>query len=166
MTDTEALPLARLGNEDAFSTLYANHAASVRSRCNRALRDFADAEDATQDVFLTAFSRLHRFRGDSAFGTWLHTITTCKIRDRLRRRRDMVSLDADENLPEPCTRAPQLLGLQIEEALERLSPSTRAYLDLAAEGYGTRELVELEDRKCASVRRVLREARQRVRQLI
>ena len=50
------------------------------------LDDPADAEEATQDTFLTALRALDRYRGDSTFTTWLYRITVNICRSRLRKR--------------------------------------------------------------------------------
>jgi len=56
----------------------------------RMLRNPADAEDATQDVFLRAFSRLHQYRPSQPFGAWLHGITRNRCLDIIRSRRPIV----------------------------------------------------------------------------
>ena len=58
-----------------------------------------DALDLSQDVFLTVFRSIHRFRGESALQTWIYRIVVNHVRNRQRwwrrrRRSDQVSLDA------------------------------------------------------------------------
>src|SRR5664279_1045647 len=43
------------------------------------------AQDFTQDVFIRAFGRLHEYRGESAFGSWLHAITLSVVLNGLRK---------------------------------------------------------------------------------
>jgi len=52
------------------------------------LRNHADAEDAAQEVFLQLFRKVHTFRGESKFSTWLHRLTTnCVLMEMRRNRR-------------------------------------------------------------------------------
>ena len=51
------------------------------------LDDPAEAEEAVQDVLITALDKLDSFRGEAAFTTWLHTLTLNLCRMRLRKRR-------------------------------------------------------------------------------
>ena len=58
------------------------------------LRDPAEAEDALQDVFIQLFRKIHTFRGESAFSSWLHRLTANVVLMRLRRKKlKSVSLD-------------------------------------------------------------------------
>jgi len=50
------------------------HRRSVYRLCYRFVGNHEDADDLSQDVFLRASRGLHRFRGQSALGTWLHRI--------------------------------------------------------------------------------------------
>ncbi|MCL6632397.1 MAG: sigma-70 family RNA polymerase sigma factor [Alicyclobacillus herbarius] len=48
------------------------------------VRDYHQAEDITQDVFLRAFAKMSTFRGESSVKTWLLTITANRCKDHLR----------------------------------------------------------------------------------
>lgn len=61
----------------------------VYSLCRRLLGDPADAADATQEVYLRVVKSVLAFRGESAFGTWLHRVTTNVCMTMLRRRGDV-----------------------------------------------------------------------------
>lgn len=60
----------------------------VHRLCMRLLRDPADAADATQEVFLRVTRSVLGFRGEAAFGTWLHRVTVNVCATMLRRRGD------------------------------------------------------------------------------
>jgi RNA polymerase sigma-70 factor (ECF subfamily) len=53
----------------------------------------ADALDATQDAFITLFKNASKFRGDSAFSTWLYRIAINACNDLLRKRSRLRSVD-------------------------------------------------------------------------
>lgn len=62
------------GRPGAFDLVVERHRLSVYRLCYRFAGNHEDASDLSQDVFLRAFRGLHRFRGQSALGTWLHRI--------------------------------------------------------------------------------------------
>lgn len=62
------------GRPGAFDLVVERHRRSVYQLCYRFVGNHEDASDLSQDVFLRAFRGLHRFRGQSALGTWLHRI--------------------------------------------------------------------------------------------
>ena len=74
VTDAELVERARQGDAVAFGELVDRHRSAVYRAALAALRSPADAEDAAQDAFLTAYRRLSSFRGESSFKTWLLTI--------------------------------------------------------------------------------------------
>jgi RNA polymerase sigma-70 factor, ECF subfamily len=99
LKDAELVELARRGRREAFR--------AIMQRCNQRLfraaravvRDDAEAEDIVEQVYGRAFTRLDSFRGESSLSTWLVRITLNEARDRLRRRRPTVGLEAVEAAP-------------------------------------------------------------------
>ena len=75
MTDAELVERARAGEPDAFGELVDRHRSAVYRAALAVLSSPADAEDAAQEAFLTAYRRLDGFRGEASFKTWLLTIT-------------------------------------------------------------------------------------------
>src|SRR5512147_2658436 len=65
---------ASAGDRQSFERLYRVHVNRVFALCVRMTNDRAAAEELTQDVFVRAWQKLSLFRGDSAFGTWLHRL--------------------------------------------------------------------------------------------
>ena len=95
--ESDAINLAQQGDAAAFECLYNAHCKHVYSLCLRMLRNIAEAEDLTQQVFLQLFRKIGTFRGDSSFSTWLHRISVNAVLMHLRRKRpaenQMDSLD-------------------------------------------------------------------------
>src|SRR6266403_6329208 len=90
----EAIRLAQQGDAAAFETIYRIHSSRVYSLCLRMVSDPVEAEDLTQDAFLQLFRKIHTFRGESAFSSWLHRLTANIVLMRLRKKRPVaVSLD-------------------------------------------------------------------------
>ncbi len=59
------------------------------------LRNEGDAEEITQDVFMTVYQKIDSFKGDSAFFSWVYRIcvNACLMRLRNRKRTDAVSIE-------------------------------------------------------------------------
>jgi RNA polymerase sigma-70 factor (ECF subfamily) len=66
---------AASGDRGAFERLYRDNVNRVYSLCVRMVGDRERAEELTQDVFVRAWEKLHLFRGESSFSTWLHRLT-------------------------------------------------------------------------------------------
>lgn len=100
-TDEELVSSARAGDFAAFEELTNRHEQRVYSLALRILRNVADAEDATQQTFLSALESIKRFRGDSAFTTWLLRIATHASLKIIRKQRGLrtvpLEVDSDEN---------------------------------------------------------------------
>ena len=87
LSDEELLSRFLAGNEDAFIELMRRHEDRVFALAMRMTGNRADALDATQETFIQAFRKAARFRGDSAFGTWLWRIGINACNDVLRKRK-------------------------------------------------------------------------------
>jgi RNA polymerase sigma-70 factor (ECF subfamily) len=75
----------RAGDEAAGRALYDAHVDRVYWLAYRMSGRHDLAQDFTQDAFIRAFARLHEYRGDAAFGSWLHTITMSVVLNGLRK---------------------------------------------------------------------------------
>jgi RNA polymerase sigma-70 factor, ECF subfamily len=94
--DSELVRQARAGDFGAFETLVARHERAVYSLARRMLQSEQDAEDVTQQSFISALEHLRGFREEASFGGWLRRIATHAALKILRRRRTvpMTSLEA------------------------------------------------------------------------
>jgi RNA polymerase sigma-70 factor (ECF subfamily) len=81
--DAHTVARATAGDIDAFERIYRTHVARVHSLARR-MAGPAAADELTQDVFVRVWQKLGTFRGDSAFGTWLHRLAVNVIIERLR----------------------------------------------------------------------------------
>jgi RNA polymerase sigma-70 factor (ECF subfamily) len=85
--ETDLVVRAQRGDENAFASLYELHKRNVYSLCLRMMRSPADAEDLTQEAFLSVFRKIKTFRGESAFSTWLHRLVVNAVLAQLRKKR-------------------------------------------------------------------------------
>jgi RNA polymerase sigma-70 factor (ECF subfamily) len=83
--EDDLLDRARAGDTAAFGELVERYQGSVYRAALAALGSPADAEEAAQDAFVSAFRRLATFRGESTFKTWLVAIAWRKALTRRRR---------------------------------------------------------------------------------
>lgn len=131
---------ARTGDPAAERALYDAHVERVYRLAYRMSGRDDLAQDFTQDAFIRAFERLNDFRGDSAFGTWLHTIATSVILNGLRRskRFDERETGLDEGLAHEA-RAPDAepdLQVRLKRAIDALPEGYRTvFLMYDVEGY-------------------------------
>lgn len=129
--DAEALERVRRGDDRGAEALLARYQMSVYNLTLRLLGNPADAQDATQDVFLRAFERLNQYRAGEPLGGWLHGIARHHAIDLLRRRRAAPA--PPEAGPSNDVEALALASVErqrVRAALDRLSGRDRALLVL------------------------------------
>jgi len=73
-TDKELVTRVKRGDRTAFDLLFGRYQHKIRSLIARHVRDPQEVEDVAQEAFIKAFRALPRFRGESAFYTWLYRI--------------------------------------------------------------------------------------------
>ena len=87
--------MAQQGDAAAFETIYQMHSRRVYALCLRITGDPTEAEDLTQEAFLQLFRKIHTFRGESAFSSWLHRLTANIVLMRFRKKR-LVAVSLEE----------------------------------------------------------------------
>lgn len=96
LTDLELVDQAKKGNAEAFSELVNRHERKIFRLTQHITGNREDGEDALQEAFLKAFSRLTQFQGDSQFYTWLVRIAVNESLMRLRKRKAAPAFSLDE----------------------------------------------------------------------
>src|SRR5437667_2886675 len=145
--ETADAALAASGDVRAFERLYRAHVARVHSLVRRMVGpDHAD--DIAQDVFARAWTKLATFRGDAAFGTWLHRLAVNVILARrttlgTERGRYDDSEDALEVVPSRPGAGVEL-SVDFEQAMGRLPDGARQVFVLHdIEGYRHEEIADM-----------------------
>ncbi len=107
-TDEELVRRAQAGELDAFEALTNRYEARVYSLALRILRHEQDAEDVTQQTFLSALENLGGFRGEARFSTWLLRIAAHAALKVIRKRKglDLLSLEETTEPGEDPDRVP------------------------------------------------------------
>ena len=132
---------AQRGDHAAFNRLVEAYHVPVYNLAYRMLGDAAEAEEAAQETFLRAYTRLHTYRPEHKFSTWILSIASHYCVDRLRRRRfTWVSTEEEpvrrllhtfveeESPEEAALRAEE--RAEVQAMLNRLDPMYRAPLIL------------------------------------
>ncbi|MDJ0759533.1 MAG: sigma-70 family RNA polymerase sigma factor [Woeseiaceae bacterium] len=125
----EALLIRRAKNGDqrAFEALYRSNVDKVYALCLRMTGNVSEAEDCAQEAFIQAWNQLSKFRGDSAFSTWMHRIAVNAVLGRMRKsKRDQNRLEivADRTEVAPLTSDEGALR-DLSEAIDRLPDGAR-----------------------------------------
>ena len=76
---------AQRSDARAFEALYKLHVDRVYGICLRMTGNVSEAEDCAQEAFIQAWNKMDKFRGDSAFSTWLHRIAVNSVLGRIRK---------------------------------------------------------------------------------
>ncbi len=87
MNEAELIAALKQKDEAAFRQLVENWQDRIYNTALGFLQEEADAEDVTQEVFVSAYRKLDGFRGDAGLGTWLYRIAVNKSLDLLRQRK-------------------------------------------------------------------------------
>jgi RNA polymerase sigma-70 factor (ECF subfamily) len=162
--EVELVRRARGGSLEAFEALAIRHERWVYTVARRITGNPSDAEDVTQQTFLSAIENLDTFRGEAGFGTWLQRIATHAALKVLRKRKGLptVSLEAAtepqegyDGVPHPeyiadWRESPEQLvgrnetGRLIDEALGELDEKHRViFLLRDVEGLSVKETADV-----------------------
>lgn len=144
-SDEQLVARARGGDGAAFAALVERYQRPVHALARRLLRHPDDAEDAAQETFLRAYTRLDSYRPGSDFRAWLLAIAAHRCLDQLRRKR-AAPLAVDEVLAAPGDGPEEVLlraerRREVARAVAALPAHYRAVVDLRyRQGYSYSEL--------------------------
>lgn len=96
LRDGELVRSAKEGQLEAFEALVSRHERRIYGLARRITGSEEDAQDVTQQTFLSAMQNLSGFRGSSAFSTWLATIAANAALKVVRKRRGLPTRSLDE----------------------------------------------------------------------
>ena len=107
----------------AFEQLMRRHQGMVRAQLRRLLHgNNAEADDLAQETFLLAWRKLHQFRGEARFSTWLHRIAySCFLQARRKRSAAAEDIAGDARDQQTSPHDAAEVRLDVERAMRRLS---------------------------------------------
>ncbi|MBJ7607878.1 MAG: RNA polymerase sigma factor [Candidatus Dormibacteraeota bacterium] len=166
----EATLVARARDRDigAFEALVRRYERRIYGLCLRMLNGASgEAEDVTQEVFLTAWRRLPEIEQDGAFGGWLYRTATNRCLNVLRGRRPTAELNEETAAPaasgdaDPARTAQNAAAMRaVVAALDTLPPQQRAcWLLREVHGRSYEEIAQLVDTTTGAVRGRIARAR-------
>ena len=179
-SEAEVLQRAREGDPTAFESLYRSHCKRVYAVCLRMVGNTTDAEDLTQEAFLLLFRKLHTFRGESAFSTWLHRLVVNTVLMHLRRK-SLPAVSMEEGSARDGETAPSSADiaasdLLLEGSIDRINlgrciaqlpaGSRAVFVMHDIQGYQHHEIAEMLGRSEGVSKSQLHRARKRLRELL
>ena len=183
--DAELVQRAKAGELDAFEALTNRYEQRIYGLAMRMLRQEQDAEDVTQQTFLSVLENLEGFRGEASFSTWVLRIASHAALKIIRKRKGLNTVSLEEatepsdnlnSIPHPefiadWRQSPEILVQQnevrrlLDEALARLDEKYRlVFLLRDVEGLSVRETAEALDLSEANVKVRLLRARLQLRE--
>ena len=180
LPEADAIRLAQQGDAAAFERIYRLHSRRVYALCLRMVGNTAEAEDLSQEAFLQLFRKIHTFRGESAFSTWLHRLAVNVVLMRLRKKTLAETSLEEATEPDEETGGPRkeiggpdlrLTGsidrVNLQRAIEQLPPGYKAVFVLHdIQGYEHNEIAGIMSCSIGNSKSQLHKARMRLRELL
>src|SRR6056297_1371350 len=179
-SDAALVKRVQQGDKQAFNLLVLKYQTKIVNLVMRYVRDPDEANDVAQEAFLKAYRALPRFRGDSAFYTWLYRIAINTAKNHLvaQGRRppgdDIDSGDAEQyagesELKDQATPERLLLRDEIEktviDAIDQLPDELRTAITLRElEGMSYEDIAQAMDCPIGTVRSRIFRAREAINQ--
>ncbi|HVJ67987.1 MAG TPA: sigma-70 family RNA polymerase sigma factor [Caulifigura sp.] len=173
-SDARLVEEARRGLQSSFAKLVQRYERRLIRVIGRFIRDADQAEDLAQETFLRVYERLDQFDPSRRFGPWLFRIgvNLCLDHHRRRKRRIWGWLFSDsgtENWPDPAVEDPrgqQDTAQEVQAVIAQIAEKYRVVLVLRdMENFSTSEIAAILNRREATIRWRLAEARIRFQQL-
>jgi RNA polymerase sigma-70 factor (ECF subfamily) len=166
----ETVRRAQAGDVAAFEALYRQYSPRIYALCLRLQAgDRNDATDLMQDVFIRAWRRLSTFRGDAAFGSWLHRLAVNTMlentRGDKRRTARVLTMEDTSRLSGAARSSGVDLRMEMEEAIASLPKGARvAFVLHDVEGYQHQEIAQHLSVTIGTVKAQLHRARRLLRE--
>lgn len=159
------------GDENSFKTLVKRHKEKVRHIIYLTLGTTDSVDDIAQDVFITVYRSLTKFRFESQFTTWIYRVTVNKCKDHLRRtkiRSIFTSIKDDEEGPSYVpTHDNQEMSEIVRSAIAKLPEKLRVPLMLKdIEGLSYQEIAETVNCEIGTVKSRIFRAREGLREML
>jgi len=170
----ELVDRAKVGDRDAFGELVVRFQTSVHAMALARVRNTAEADELTQEVFIHAMRKLPQLRDPRCFAGWLRQITARMAVNRLTRRGPAFGTDPDvlnaiaATPGEASDDAERTEAkAQLHEALTALKPDDRATLDaFYLRGRSLKQMAREFDAPLGTIKRRLFVARNRLRDVL
>jgi len=160
------------GNRQAQLEVYDRYHRAMFNASLRIVKKKDEAEDVMQESFLSAFTKLHTFKGEVAFGAWLKRIVVNNSIQHYRRCQKIKEVTLDDvlykvedhevNVPDPAFT--ELKAQKVTETMDRLKDNYRMSLTLhLIEGYDYEEVSQIMNISYANCRTMISRAKSSLR---
>ncbi len=136
-----------------FDQIYDEYFDRIYYKILSSVKNSEDAEDIAQEVFVSVYKNLSKFRADSKIYTWIYRIAINKTYDFFRKKKidlelneEILNIEDDSDLNSPMI---------IQENLKKLSKEEREILLLKdVYGYKLREISDLKGRNISTIKSI------------
>lgn len=167
------LQLCMQGKQSAQLEIYNRYYKAMYNTAFRIVKHTAEAEDVMQESFLSAFTKLHTFKGDVAFGAWLKRIvinnSIYHYKKQQKKRADdlddvMYKVEDNDGVASDQNGYTELKAQKVMETMKSLKDNYRVSLTLhLIEGYDYEEISEIMDISYANCRTMISRAKDSLR---
>ncbi len=171
----QLLPLCQQGEQGAQMEVYNRYYKAMYNTSLRIVKDTAAAEDVMQDSFLSAFTKLDSFKGESSFGSWLKRIVvnnSLNCYQKVKKREETPLEDhlyriEDEPVGLDTEDLNSLKAAEVIQAMSQLKDNYRQSLSLhLIEGYDYDEMSEIMNMSYANCRTMVSRAKNSLRKIL
>lgn len=167
------LKLCIQGKQSAQLEVYNRYYKAMYNTAFRIVKHTAEAEDVMQESFLSAFTKLHTFKGDVAFGAWLKRIvinnSIYHYKKQQKKRTDdlddiMYKVEDNDGVASDQNGYTELKAQKVMETMKSLKDNYRVSLTLhLIEGYDYEEISEIMNISYANCRTMISRAKESLR---
>lgn len=154
-SEQRLIRLLQKRDERAFEEFVRLYSTNVFNIAFRMLGNRAEAEDISQDIFITVFKRIHTFRGDSSLSTWLYRVAVNHCKNRIKylaRRHEQQKREYDEARAQKRDDTKNLAGAvhRPDEIVEAMETETIIQATLESLDEDHRMILVLREIECMS----------------
>ena len=136
-----------------FDEIYDEYFDRVYYKILSSVKNPEDAEDIAQEVFISVYKNLHKFRADSKIYTWIYRIAINKTYDFFRKKK--IDLELNEEILNIADNEDIGGSMIVEENLKKLSKEEREIVVLKdVYGYKLREISKMKDRNISTIKSI------------
>jgi len=136
-----------------FDEIFDTYFSRIYNKILGMVKNKEDAEDIAQDVFLTVYKNLKKFRNDSGIYTWVYRIAINKTYDFFRRKKETFELN--EEVLSIKDNEDVTVNIVLEEKLQLISEREREIVLMKdIYGYKLREIGKIKDMKLSTVKSI------------
>ena len=136
-----------------FDEIYDEYFDRVYYKILSSVKNPEDAEDIAQEVFISVYKNLHKFRSDSKIYTWIYRIAINKTYDFFRKKK--IDLELNEEILNIADNEDLNGSMIVEENLKKLNKEEREILLLKdVYGYKLREISDMKNRNISTIKSI------------